>query len=300
MAWARPGSAQAVDEVRGSLDECLEKLSAVPKKDFEAISSLCDSLPAQLEASPYAAWLPQQWWQDPLHVSSLEEVASLIDHLEPAPVAQAAPDATLLAPILEDIRQVEIERQQSLMERIREWIRKRLEPATAEGEAPPEWIKWLESLARHQAFLQILSYVLLALVVGLALGIVFVELKAAGVFAPRIRDRSLRGVRTATGLPGTQDLSLETIDPLLRPSLLLDRVLGVLAGPQRARVDRSLTHRELRHAVRFDEPAHVQRFENLARCAERVRYSPAPPPREDIDLAVTSGQELLSALEPRR
>jgi hypothetical protein len=73
----------------------------------------------------------------------------------------------------------------------------------------------------------------------------------------------------------------------------------MLAGPQRARVDRALTHRELRQAIRFDEPGHVERFENLARCAERVRYSPSPPLPSDIDRAVTSGQELLTALESK-
>lgn len=299
LAWALPVGAQAIVEVRGSLDECLEKLSAVPKKDFEAIASLCHSLPSVLDNSPYAAWLPQQWWQDPLHDSSLEEFASLIDHLEPAPAAQA-PDAALLAPILDEIRQVEIKRSQSLIERIKQWFRERFEPAAAQEGETPAWIKWVEAIARHETFLQILSYVLLALIVGLALGIVFVELKAAGVFDRRAREKSVRGLHPDRGFLGTGMLEdLDTLDPLLRPSRLLDRVLAMLADPQRVRLDRTLTHRELQQTIRFDEPAHGQRFEALARCAERVRYSPSPPPRVDIDRAVTSGQELLAALESK-
>jgi hypothetical protein len=299
LAWALPAGAQATDDVRGGLEECLDKLSAVPKKDFEAISSLCSSLPSVLETSPYAAWLPQNWWQEPLHHSSLQEFAGLIDYLGSAPAARG-PDAALLGPILEEIRQVEIQRGQSLFERIREWIRERFQPAAAQEEGEPAWIKWVEQLARHQAFLRILSYVLLVLIVGLALGIVFVELKAAGVFDRRAREKPVRGPRSAAGLSGADTFEdLDTIDPLLRPSRLLDMVLATLAGPQRARVDRARTHRELQQTVRFDEAVQGQRFENLARCAERVRYSPSPPPRTDIDRAVASGQELLAALESR-
>jgi hypothetical protein len=289
--WAVSAGAQ--DDVRAALADCLKQVRALDEQDRPKITDTCVGLEKALQSSVYAPWLPAEWWNDQLSADGLSELDELIT--PPPEPSAAGPDVALLQPVLENLRQAEQDqRPKSWFARTLEWLRHRL----MRSEEEPDWLKrWSGDEEGLRQFARGATYVLFALIIALAAVVVVNELRVAGVFG-RLRSRVGRRAAGAPAFAAAgQVAALGDVEPLQRPSWLLDRVLAaVTAG--RAQTHRALTHRELEHSVRFRHDAQASAFARLVRCAERVRYAAGLPEASELDGIVTEGAQLLASVAP--
>lgn len=294
-------SVVAQDATWAALDDCIGKIESIQGDDAPgvgAVQKLCPDLQSIVEHSASAAWLPEQWWGPLLTPDSLRELHQLAED-EPHARGSRTLDTAEVGAALASLG-AESDDQLSWWERLREWLRSRLQADSGE---PGRFYEWMDELARHQTVLRIITYTLFALIV-LSVGVIVInELRMAGVFGARWA-KAGRPVIRAHAAGSTAALTLEDIersDPQYRPSLLLSLLLTVLARRQDRAVDRSSTHRELAARISLDDDAQRSAFIRLARCAEHVRYAAASPGPVEIEAAVSGGRRLLEALtaQPR-
>jgi hypothetical protein len=168
------------------------------------------------------------------------------------------------------------------------------EPAADEG--------WLARMIGHsglsQALVELISYVALGIVAALAVVIVVNELRVGGVFGGwrrrfAVLADSPDGVRHDGGLAWGDVLSV----PLpRRPGVLLELVVGRLVEGGRLRAARGLTAGELTRMAQLPGEEDRRRLEELARTAERVRFSNVAVSDVDIAAAVEGGRVLLGRI----
>jgi len=292
--------AAAQDAGRDALYGCLEQFEdeaqgSVPR--FAEIQQRCPDLKAALDASPHAAWLPEEWWGAHLSINSLADLHQQIDR-ESAQHAPKGIDTSGVAAALASLG-TDVSAKVSWWDRVREWLRSRLQTGQ-DGES--SWFfRWIDELARYDTALRIAAYSLFALIVLAAAFIVVNELRAAGVFGRRARTGAMPRDGTGLGARGrvlTLD-DLDRVDPLERPALLVALVVNALARSRDRVADTGATHRELISRLPLGSEPQRGAFSHLIRCAERVRYAASPPSRADLDAAIASGRSLLESIAPR-
>lgn len=306
--------AAAQDSGRDALTECLAQLEDVPatelygdaaeaeeegydftrQLDLGKLEKVCPDLKQALESSPYAAWLPEEWWSSRLSIPALEELREQISREAEAPPPGSI-DTKGVAAALDSLGEDATSDRVSWWRRFIEWLTGRTQ---VQSDEPPAWlIRFLQKLGDFEVPLRITAYCLVALLVILAVVVAVNELRAAGVFGPRARaarlQRSLEKARREHAL-SLRDL--EGLEPTERPSLLLTLIVAALAQRSRLRVDASATHRELLARLVPDSAEQRAQLARLTRCAERVRYSGSPPSGRDIEDAVAGGRRLLDSV----
>lgn len=290
--------ATAQDATSVALAECaaqFEQADAAPSPGVQQIEKQCSELKTLLENSPYAAWLPEDWWGPRLTLDSLLELRELIEAesiaREPRTV-DGSGVAAALASLGDDAQASEV----TWWDRLIEWLRSRLR---SDSQQSPNWLfKWLDEIYEHQTALRIAGYCLFALIILSAAWIVFSELRAAGVFGTRWqrRSRSAGTPHSAGPARGLTLADLDGIDLANRPSMLLALLQGALARREDRAVDASVTHRELAARVQLSSDSQRSAFGRLVRCAERVRYAAELPALAEIDEAVRGGRQLLESI----
>jgi hypothetical protein len=289
----------AQDAATAAIDACLAELEGPqrkPEAGLKEIVAQCPELKSILEHSPYAAWLPEEWWHQQLTSGSLLELREHIEHESAARAAgtlDTSGVSAALGSLAEDLRASKV----TWWDRLREWLRSRLQP---EEEEQPTWLfEWLDKLSRHEAALRVAMYTLFGLIVIAAIWIVINELRAAGVFGVRARRAALSAERRA-GSRQVRELTLadiENSDPANRPSMLLALLLTAWARREDRAVDNSTTHRELAARIALEDSSQRMAFGRLVRCAERVRYAAVLPSRTEIDEAVSDARSLLDSID---
>jgi hypothetical protein len=278
-AWAAQPAEQAAPSQEGAR-VALERCAAQARQDQQGLDALhadCPGIDGAIHVLQLDAQLPRDWQK---HVTArmLSDLSALSGRYGVKP-ARMPPDPVSL----QDIASHLLPPPPNMWEQWRAWL-------SAGG---GWWSGWRRYLPRWQATpqqLDIMLYVLTAVVALVAAGVIFTELRAAGVLGRRWHRRTAPRADTTPVAAAQETLSpdLAAAPQHLRPVLLLRSLVAVLNQSQRLAHERDLTCRELITAARFDTGAQRELFATVAILAERGLYGlpgQAAPPRQDAVLA---------------
>jgi hypothetical protein len=277
------------------IDECLAKLDPGADIGYARVVARCPDLPGGLSQSPVAAWLPTDWNRpdNQLSAAGLAELRVLLTQ-PPIRAQRRAPRVDTVAALLATFVQSE-RTNSSWWDRFRQWLRGILATQPAPDES---WLQRLLVKVFTSNAADTIVWTSLALVVALALGIIFNELRLAGLIG-----RGERGGRRrqAERSPTAAAAGLEQIaraTPAEQARMLLEFIARRLAEQQRLPPARALTTRELTQRARLPEAERASLAE-LASVCERVRFSGREVPGASLAEAIVRGKSLLAALDLR-
>ena len=277
----------------GALDVCIGALDRGLDIGYGRISARCPDLTPSLLASAWVAWLPADW-NNPDNQLSAQGLSELRDLL----ARESAPALTGRALHSERVGAVlakiyEAPAPAGRWSRFKQWLRELLRPR------PPQergWWRWLfGDVHLAQGVMKAIVWGSLALVIALAVAVVFNELRLAGLL--RARQRGVRTARTTDAGPGGLTLAeIDRASPGAQPALLLDFIATRLAEQDRLPPARAFTAREVARRARLPDEADRVRLAELAAVCERVRFSGRDVAPQAVAAAVARGRELLSRL----
>ena len=280
-----------------AIDACIPKLDPALDVGFERVSARCPALSPALERSGWAAWLPAGWKEarNDLSAGSLAELRTLVARELAAP----APDGP--RPSVARLNEVLIglgpraQQSASLWARFRAWLR-----AVVERNHKVDDASWLDRMiqrsGRSQVVIDLVTYGSLVLVLTLAGVILVNELRAAGFIRSRSREHAARQAAEAAA---PTRLSWADVDGAAftdKPRLLLELVVSRLTDARKLPPAGAMTVQELTSAVKLEEPADRERLSEIARAAERARFSDASLAPRTVDSALEQGRALLERL----
>ena len=277
------------------IDECLAKLDPGADIGYARVVARCPDLPGALSQSPVAAWLPADWNRpdNQLSAAGLAELRVLLTQ-PPIRAQRPAPRVDTVAALLATFVQSE-RTNSSWWDRFRQWLRGILATRPAPDES---WLQRLLVKVFTSNAADTIVWTSLALVVALALGIIFNELRLAGVIGRGERGgRRRRAERSPTAAAtGLEQIARAT--PAEQARMLLEFIARRLAEQQRLPPARALTTRELTQRARLPEAERASLAE-LASVCERVRFSGREVPGASLAAAIVRGKSLLAALDLR-
>jgi hypothetical protein len=278
-----------------ALRACVAKLPR-SARGIDALAAECPDLKSALVALGYSRTL-SAGWESELTPAQLEDLAALASRYRGGPPS-AAPQVGAVRDIVAALAKERATAGKSWWEVVRDWVRSL---SAGHDEHDRSWIeRWMDKLSGATGVLTFITYVLVALVFGVALGYIVVEMRSSGVSARAARSRkTASGVRFADDEPVEEKLARAPIFD--QPALLLTLLVRRLKRAGRLSAERHLTHRELARAAALDDPGQRSRLGRLTQVAEELLYGPRPPSAELVHVAVEEGRELLRSLdEPRK
>lgn len=289
--------AAAQDAALQAIDSCIRKLDPDIDVGYERIAGRCPDLVRRLEASGWSAWLPPDWRQ-PGNDLSAGGLRALRELLSGPPTQRIrAPGVASLPGVLAALAQGNPDRNgwwARTKARLREIFDRR------ERAGNDSWLtRLIGQNGLPQTVLELTSYTALALVVILAGLIVANELRMSAVLG-RLRAGLAKRHPATTVSPQRDAPSWDTAPPRQRPRLLLELIVARLTEENRLPPARGLTARELTLAAQLADEKDRERLAELARLAERVRFSNVEVPSDTLVTAIEAGRALLERLAPGR
>jgi hypothetical protein len=287
-----------------AIDSCVLKLNSDIDIGYDRVVVRCPTLTRRLDESGLSVWLPRDWRRpgNDLSAGGLRELREAVSReltvgataggRERPPGVESVPD------ILASLARSENEHG-GWWARTKVWLRNLFEgpePAADEG-----WLaRIIGQSGLSQALVELISYVALLVVAVLAVVIVANELRVAGVVS-RWRRRFAVRAESLVGAQHDGDLAWGDVlsEPLpRRPGVLLELVVGRLVEGGLLRAARGLTVGELTRLARLPGEEDRGRLAELARTAERLRFSNVAVSDVDIAGAVEGGRVLLERIAP--
>jgi hypothetical protein len=277
-----------------TLRACVARLQP-PARGLDALAAQCPDLKPALAALRYSETLPSGW-ESELTPGRLEDLAALASRYR-GEAPSAAPDVGAVRGIVAGLAKEPASAPKSWWEVVRDWVRSLF---AGNDERDPSWIERLMSkLSSAAGVLTVLTYGLVALVIGAALAYLVIEMRSSGLFSRPARSRkTAEGTRFAGDGPEEEQLARAPV--FEQPALLLGLLVRRLKRAGRLSVERHLTHRELTRAAALDDPDQRGRLGRLTQVAEELLYGARPPSVELVRHAIEEGQELLRQLEGPR
>jgi len=258
------------------------------------LEELCPDLYAALAASELAPFLPPDWAE----LVSPAKLRGMRELLAP-PVAPAGrrPDPGIVASVLADIQTLQLEREKTLWQRFTDWLKRILERKSASADS--RWLDdWLREHAPSERVVRgIFTGLVILLVAGL-LWVIYVELRAAGLLGRRRAGSAEQSVSGAASAPRRMPTLADASESEL-PAVLIALLLEQLRRLGQVQDRRSMTHRELVRAARFDSEREGETFRALVAAAERLRYAAMAPAAEALRGVVSEARSLLEGLSRR-
>ena len=281
-----PANASPAETLRA----CVAKLQPAAR-GLDALAAQCPDLKAALAALGYSETL-SRGWESELTPGQLEDLAALTSRYRGEPPS-AALDVGAVRGIVAGLAKERASATKSWWEVLRDWVRSLF---AGHDEHDPSWIeRWMSKLGSAAGVLMILTYVLVALVIGGALAYIIIEMRSSGLFARAARSsKTANGVRFAGEGPAEEELARAPVFD--QPALLLVLLVRRLKRAGRLSAERHLTHRELARAAALDDPGQRGRLGRLTQVAEELLYGARPPPVELVQVAIEEGRELLRQL----
>jgi hypothetical protein len=279
------------DGPTGDAADSGEDSTGPDEPDLSELESYCPEVHAALDESSLAPYLEPDWEHN-VSSSKLERLRSLL--AEPVAPAARTLDAGSMAEIVERVRTSQAEKERSLWQRFKDWVRQLFDQqARSEDNA---WLEdWLREHWPSDRVMKIIAYGILLILVGGLAWIVWIELRAAGVLG-----RRHQAAHAPAGMAAAKDTgraqSLAEASEVERPGILIGLLLEQLRRLGRLQDRRSMTHREIGRAVHFASPADDEAFAGLLRLSEHLRYAPSAPPSSSVRTVVDNAQRLLDAL----
>lgn len=270
------------------LDDEDEEAPKVP-----GLAETCPALQSAIAASELAPYLPEDWAEQ----ATADKVLLLRSLFAPAAAPEGArPDPAALAAVIEGMQAATQARERTLWQRFKDWLEGLLNRQVKASET-----SWLEQWVRdHAPSERAVRWIATGLVIVLVLAfawIVWVELRAAGVFRRSAGAGAGRAVGGAAGPASSrQQPSLATASDEERPALLIALLLEQLRRLGRVQDRHSMTHRELLQAVRLDAADESDTFRALVGASERLRYAAVAPAVTTLRAIVDQGMRLLDRL----
>ena len=286
-ATGAPADASPAETLRA----CVAKLQPAAR-GLDALAAQCPDLKAALAALGYSETL-SRGWESELTPGQLEDLAALTSRYRGEPPS-AALDVGAVRGIVAGLAKERASATKSWWEVLRDWVRSLF---AGHDEHDPSWIeRWMSKLGSAAGVLMILTYVLVALVIGGALAYIIIEMRSSGILARAARSKDARtdGVRFAGDGPAEEELARAPVFD--QPALLLVLLVRRLKRAGRLSAERHLTHRELARAAALDDPGQRGRLGRLTQVAEELLYGARPPPVELVQVAIEEGRELLRQL----
>jgi hypothetical protein len=281
----------AVEPV-AAIDACVRQLDRELDVGYARVAQRCPDLAASLSGSPIAPWLPRDWNRpgNELSADSLTELRTLLSRPALAETVRAPRVAGLAAVMA--TQHVSEPPHTTWWTRFKDWLRELFSPRPEDADSG--WLRRLiGSIDLSKSALDAISWLALAAVIVLAIGIVANELRIAGLLG---RARSRR-VRAAPAAGADTQTPLPSAHPQDQPRRLLDLIVARLNEQQRLPPARALTLLELVRAARLPHPVDRERLGSLAATCEALRFAAREVPAPRLAAAVTDGTELLSELE---
>jgi hypothetical protein len=298
FAAVQGGNESAAPDALVAIDACIPKLDPTLDIGFDRIAARCPDLARHLERSGWAAWLPQGWKEarNDLSAGSLAELRTLVAReLAAQSSAGPRPSVAHLNEVLLELGPA-AQQNNSLWQQFRAWLRMVVERNRKADES--SWIdRLIQRSGRSQTVVDLLTYGSLALIVLLAGGIIFNELRMAGVLGARRRKPADAGGGDSSrgGVRSWNDVERAPLSE--KPRLLLELVVARLTDTRRLPPAGAMTVGELTRSVKLEEPMDRNRLIELARAAEYASFSPAALPPQLVDAAMAQGKALLERIE---
>ena len=271
---------------------------------YDRVVARCPTLARRLDESGLSGWLPRDWRRpgNDLSAGGLRELREAVSReLTVSATARGRdrpPGVARVPDILTSLARSEDEHG-GWWARAKVWLRGLFEEP--EPEADEGWLaRMIGQSGLSQSLVELISYVALIVVAALAVVIVVNELRVSGVFGGWRRRFAVLadspvGARHDGGLTWGNVLSVSLPQ---RPGLLLELVVGRLVEGGRLRAARGLTVGELTRGAQLPGEEDRDRLAELARTAERVRFSNIAVSDADIAAAVEGGRVLLERIGP--
>jgi hypothetical protein len=300
VLWVGVVWADAPRVALDAIDSCVLKLNSDIDIGYGRVVARCPTLARRLDESGLSVWLPRDWRRpgNDLSAGGLRELRDVVSRGlivgATASGRDRPPGVERVPEILAGLARSE-DRHGGWWAGAKAWLRNLFEePESAADEG------WLTRVIGRgglsQASIELISYVALVAVAVLAIVIVANELRVDGVVG-RWRRRfagvadSPGGARPYGAGLGWDDVVRAAL--LQRPGLLLELVVGRLVDGGRLRAARGLTVSELTRLARLPGEEDRGRLAELARTAERVRFSGVVVSDGEIEAAVEGGRVLL-------
>jgi hypothetical protein len=260
-----------------------------------ALEAQCGGIESALLESGFIEQLPAGW-RDTLDRDALDDLASLARRYEGAPT-QLAPDPVALRAILEQLASEQVRPRRSWWDAFWEWLRSWL--PTQDGDADPWFDRLLDRLAQSAGMLEVIAYVLLAVVVIAAIFFIVHELRIAGVLGGRRRvvPPADAAIAAAGDAAEPAAANLDEAAPRDQPAILLRLLVARLLANGQLRAERSLTHRELAAQSKFNDAEARTRFTRVTELAERALYGFGEGNAAQASTIIAEGRQLLQQLQ---
>jgi hypothetical protein len=284
----------AVEPV-AAIDACERQLDRELDVGYARVAQRCPDLAASLSGSPIAPWLPRDWNKagNDLSADSLTELRTLLSRPALAETVRAPRVAGLTA-VLATLH-VSEPPHGGWWTRFKDWLSELFAPRPQDADSG--WLRRLfGSIDLPQSTLDVITWLALAAVIVVAIGIVANELRVAGLLG---RTRLRRGPAAPAPGAGAQT-ALPSAHSQDQPRRLLELIVARLNDQQRLPPARALTLPELVRAARLPQPADRERLGSLAAICEALRFAAREVPAPRLAAALADGSELLSELERQR
>jgi hypothetical protein len=275
------------------LRACAGKLQRATR-GLDALAARCPDLKPALAALRYSETLPSGW-ESELTPGQIGDLAALASRYRGEPPS-AAPEVGAVRGILAGLAKENASAPKSWWEVVRDWVRSLF---AGDDKHDLSWIDRLMSkLSSASGVLTVLTYVLVALVIGGAFAYLAIEMRSSGLFARASGSKTAGGERLAGEGPAEDQLARAPVFD--QPALLLGLLVRRLKRAGRLSAERHLTHRELTRAAALDDPGQRGRLGRLAQIAEELLYGAGPPSVDLVREAIEEGRELLRELDAPR
>jgi Domain of unknown function (DUF4129) len=289
-ASGAPAEASPAETLRA----CAGKLERAAR-GLDALAARCPDLKPALATLGYSETLPSGW-ESGLTPGQLEDLAALASRYRGEPPS-SAPDVGAVRGIVAGLAKENASAPKSWWEVVRDWMRSLF---AGNDKHDLSWIERLISgLSSAAGVVTVLTYVLVALVIGAAFAYLVIEMRSSGLFARAPSSRKAAdGERLAGEEPAQEQLA--RVPVFDQPALLLVLLVRRLKRAGRLSAERHLTHRELTRAAALDDPGQRGRLGRLTQVAEELLYGARPPSVELVRQAIEEGRELLRELDGPR
>ena len=283
-AWCQTAGDAARSAV-DLIDDCSDSATedTIGLTDLE---SACPGLTSALEDSGYLPLLSTSE-RAALDVFDLSDLLLVDDWYQQQEARDV--DVGTLGPILDSLRAEEPERAPGLLDRLQRWLRSLFGRQQTD---PDNWLsRWLDELDVSDTVVRAILLVAIAVLLVMAIGVIYNELRAAGLLRrrPVVQDDAVNAATSASA----DATELGALSAERKASMLLRMLVATLVRSGRLRTERGLTYRELSARATFDDAQQRESFRRVASLAERTVYGGREIAAEEVEPVV----ELARALD---
>jgi hypothetical protein len=288
LAIAPAAWCQAAGETERSAVKLISDCSDSAKEDVVGLADLESACPGLQQALQEAGYLPllSTAERDAMDVYGLSDLLTVDDWYR----EQEGPDvdASTLAPILGSLRAQEPERAPGLLERLQRWLRSLFE-RQQQGDKDNWLSRWLDELDVSEKIVRSILLVAIALLLIMVIGVIYNELRAAGLLRQRpvVQDDAVKASSTFGDAADLDALSADR-----KASMLLRMLVATLVRSGRLRTERGLTYRELSARATFDDAQQRENFKRVASLAERTVYGGRELSADEVEPVVAIARAL--------